>query len=61
MSTYVVIGTSPWVDTSVVAGPFRSPAAARVADDELTALGYNTEVVECLRVADLEPLKGAPE
>lgn len=60
MSAFVVIGTSPWADTSVVVGPFRSMAGAQAADVDLTHLGYNTEVTTCSRVTDLEPLVGAP-
>lgn len=41
----VVIGTSPFNDTSVALGPFRAEKAARNAADELDQRGWNSEVV----------------
>jgi len=53
---YVVVGTSPFVDTSVATGPYTSPERALQAATELDHLGYNTEVVPLHRVADLDPV-----
>lgn len=41
----VVIGTSPFHDTSVAVGPFRSTAHARDAVLELECRGYSAETV----------------
>lgn len=54
MSQFIVIGTSPASDTSVVVGPFRSYANAQAADLDVVALGYVTEICECLTVAQLD-------
>lgn len=51
---YVVIGTSPTHDTSVVAGPYRSYDKAREAASEVDAKGYVSEICELLRVEDIE-------
>lgn len=41
---YVVIGTSPFADTSVVCGPYRVQANVANAVTELEHRGYVTEV-----------------
>lgn len=46
MAQYVVIGTSPFVDTAVASGPFRSLDRAREASAVLDEKGYVTEVCE---------------
>lgn len=56
MSTYVAIGTSPFVDVSVVSGPYRTQDKAIQAAARMDHLGYVTEVAECVRVEDLEPV-----
>jgi len=48
-----VIGTSPFNDTSVAVGPFRSEKSAQAAAEELDLRGWNTEVVPLGRVADM--------
>lgn len=48
MSYYAVIGASPFHDTSIACGPYRSTAKALHAAAELTYVGWNTEVVELL-------------
>ena len=48
---YVVIGTSPFYDTSVGTGPFRSTRAALAASQELAEGGWNTEIVQLDPVA----------
>jgi hypothetical protein len=50
---YVVIGTAPTWDVSLVAGPFRSIDRAHSASVDMTTLGYNTEVCPLWRVADM--------
>jgi hypothetical protein len=54
MSAYVVIGTAPVVDTSVVVGPFRSIERASAAWDALTAKGWNAELCTLATVAEVE-------
>lgn len=46
MTWYAVIGQSPFSDVSVGAGPSQSLTATRLADEDMTAKGWNTEVVE---------------
>jgi hypothetical protein len=54
MSQYVIIGTSPFSDTSIAVGPYRSPQRVTDADAKLTHCGWNTEVCELLAVEDVE-------
>ena len=54
MSTYAVIGTSPFHDVTVAIGPFRSVESASRADDELAAKGWNTELVTLENVNDID-------
>ena len=51
---YVAIGTSPFTDTSVAVGPFRSRDKADEAYGALTERGYVVEVCELLSIADIE-------
>lgn len=53
MSQYVVIGTSPFADTSVAAGPFRSQGRAERVDTEMTFRGWNTEICELISESDI--------
>ena len=53
MATYVVIGTAPDVDTSVVVGPFRSIERARSVSEDMDQFGYVTEVAECQTLAEV--------
>lgn len=48
----VIIGTSPFMDTSIVVGPFLSTAREQEADELLTSQGWNTEVCDLLSVLD---------
>ena len=50
---YVVIGTSPFHDTTIGAGPFRSLTRAALASRDLEGKGWNTEVVPLLPVAEI--------
>jgi hypothetical protein len=52
--TLVVVGISPFVDTSIACGPFRSRDRASEVSEELTLKGYNTEVIELMASADVE-------
>lgn len=61
MSNYVVIGTSPFVETSVTVGPFRSIDKAMAASSELEYRGYVSEISLLQNVLDLETLAGATE
>lgn len=49
----VVIGTSPLMDTTVATGPFRNIGTAHKAEQELTAKGYNTEIVDLLALDEI--------
>lgn len=53
MSQYVVIGTSPFADTSVASGPFRSIERAGRVDTEMTFRGWNTEVCELVAESEI--------
>lgn len=53
MSARVVIGQSPFADTSIAVGPFRSSAAALAASEDLDGKGWVTEIIELERVADV--------
>ena len=52
--SYVVIAQSPGVDVSQVAGPYRGQLKALDISEELTARGYNTEVVKLVSLADID-------
>jgi hypothetical protein len=58
---YVVIGISPFHDTSVAAGPYRSEARAEVAREGLTLKGWNAEVVELTRTEDVPTVRNDEE
>jgi hypothetical protein len=58
---YVVVGTSPFADTSVAVGPFGSLGKALAASREVEHLGYVTEICPLHSVADLAPLSGAED
>ncbi len=57
----IVIGTSPFHDTSVAVGPLKTSAAAHTAADDLTYRGWNTEIVELVKAADVHFLAGEKE
>jgi hypothetical protein len=59
MTRYVVIGTSPVIDTSVAIGPlpFTKTGAVTI---ELESRGYITEVCELLSLAELAELEDSP-
>lgn len=54
---YAVIGTDPFADTSTACGPYRTIEAAQKADEAMTHLGWNTELVELQQPAELEPVR----
>ena len=54
VAQYIVIGLSPFMDTSVATGPFRSQAKAAEASDALEWKGWNTEVVELSTVDEID-------
>lgn len=54
MTQYVIVGTSPFSDTSIAVGPFRSSLRAAEADQELVHGGWNTEVCPLLAVTDVD-------
>lgn len=56
MSQYVVIGTSPFNDTSVAVGPFRNPDIANTANEDLESLGWNAEVCQLMSVGEVGPV-----
>jgi hypothetical protein len=58
MAHLVVIGTSPHMDTSIGAGPFRSEQAARDASDEMIYRGWTPEVVELIPVSEIPSAHG---
>lgn len=53
MVSWVVIGQSPMVDTSIVVGPYQAGAKALSASDDMEKLGYTTEICETESVADV--------
>jgi hypothetical protein len=52
----IVIGTSPFHDTSVAVGPFRSEKKAGDAADELTSRGWNAETIPLSRITEIPEL-----
>ena len=56
MSRYVVIGTSPVVDTAVAVGPLTLKKTA-TATLELESRGYVTETCELLTLAELDEVE----
>lgn len=53
MTSFAVVGTSPFHDTSVAAGPFRSYKRALAVSLDLDSKGWNAEVVELLQPAEI--------
>lgn len=53
MSQYIVIGTSPFNDTSVAIGPFRTVDKALYNTVELEYKGWNTEIVTLLPIVEV--------
>lgn len=58
MASLVVIGTSPNMDTSVGAGPYRSERAAHEASNEMLYRGWTPEVIELTPVAEIPYVHG---
>lgn len=54
MNQLVVLGTSPFIDTSVAVGPFRSQERAQDAVLELEYKGYVTETVELVPASEID-------
>lgn len=52
---FVVIATSPDLDTSRAVGPFRTEEKAGEVWHQLLAMGYNPETVKLQRLSDLDP------
>jgi hypothetical protein len=50
---FVVVGISPFHDTSVAVGPFRSAAKIAEAESDLTHKGWNTETIELSRLDEI--------
>jgi hypothetical protein len=50
----VVVGTSPFHDTSVAVGPFRSEDIAANAAEVMTERGWNVEVCELVSLMDVD-------
>lgn len=53
----VVIGMSPFNDTSIGVGPFRSHAQALKASERLIHLGWNVEIVELSDINDIDAVE----
>lgn len=53
MALYAVIGTSPFHDTSVACGPYRSNYRSVAVSEQLEAKGWNTEIVQLLTVHEI--------
>ncbi|HET9144166.1 MAG TPA: hypothetical protein VFO68_32720 [Actinophytocola sp.] len=49
----MIIGTSPFMDTAIVVGPFRSQRNLQAADEWMTAQGWNTEISELTSPGDV--------
>jgi hypothetical protein len=60
MSMYVVVGTSPFSETSVVCGPYKSPETCLLIGQELTHKGWVAETCELVSSRDVGVLHGAP-
>lgn len=54
MEQFVVIGTSPFADTSIAVGPFRSRENAQEASSEMEYKGWVTEICPLSKAADVE-------
>lgn len=53
MAQHIVIGTSPFMDTSIATGPFNSLRRAGQAEQAMTEKGWNTETVTLLKVSEV--------
>ena len=53
VAVYVVIGTAPTVDGTVVVGPFRTAERASEAWMGLAAKGYNAETCDLERIEEV--------